>query len=509
MKYLLGTDIGTSGVKTILMNLKGELISCDSQEYNVLTPKPLWAEQWAEVWLEATKKTIAHTVKKSGIKQKDIKAICISGLYGGSGVPLDKNMKSVRPCLIWMDRRAGKESEWALKTIGEKKLKTITHNGSDPYYGFTKMLWIKNNEPENWKRIKLFLPPKDYVIYHLTGKVATDYSSAGNIGGIFDMNTRSWSNELLDEMGIPREMMPETILESTDIVGGLTSEIANELGLEEGMPVCSGGVDCGAANIGLGILEEGVYAATLGSSMCAALISDTKVRGENLIIWPYLYKARELSYNFGGAATAGAIVKWFRDTFGQEELVIQNNGGMDAYNQLNQQAETIPVGSEGLIVLPYFMGERAPLWDSDAKGVIFGLSLAHTKGHVYRAFLEAVAYSLRHAMESTGKNLGEYVYLAGGLMKSKLCRQIFADVTGYPIVCPKYDVEANMGDVILAGIGTGLLTYEDVKEWQMFDEKIYPNSVNQPIYDNYYKLYRSIYKSLKSNMKELSALRDK
>ena len=508
MKYLLGTDIGTSGVKTILMNLNGELISSDSQEYDVLTPKPLWAEQWGEVWLKATKETIANTVKKSGISSKDIKALCVSGLYGGSGIPLDENMKSVRPCLIWMDRRANKESDWALETIGEKQLKEITHNGSDPYYGFTKMLWIKNNEPENWQKIKLFLPPKDYVIYDLTGEVATDYSSAGNIGGIFDMNTRTWSKPMLEAMGIPASMMPAKILESTDIVGGLTADIAKELGLEEGMPVCSGGVDCGAANIGLGILEEGVYAATLGSSMCAALISDTKVRGENLIIWPYLYKAKELSYNFGGAATAGAIVKWFRDTFAQEELAVQKSGGMDAYNQLNLLAEKVPAGCEGLLVLPYFMGERAPLWDSDAKGVIFGLSLAHTKGHVYRAFLEAVAFSLRHAMESTGKNLGEYICLAGGLMKSKLCRQIFADVTGYPVVCPKNDVEANMGDVILAGIGTGLLTYEDVKKWQVFDEKIYPNPQNQRVYDKYYKLYRSIYTSLKDDMKELSTLRD-
>lgn len=509
MKYLLGTDIGTSSVKTILMNLKGELISSDAQEYDVLTPKALWAEQWAEVWLEATKKTIANTVKKSGINAKDIKAICVSGLYGGSGVPVDENMQSVRPCLIWMDRRAQKESDWALKTIGEEKLKKITHNGSDPYYGFTKMLWIKNNEPENWKKIKLFLPPKDFVIYHLTGNIATDYSSAGNIGGIFDMNTRTWSEELLNELGIPKKMMPEKILESTDIVGGLTKDMAKELGLEADMPVCSGGVDCGAANVGLGILEEGIYAATLGSSMCAALISDTKIRGENLIIWPYLYKAKELSYNFAGASTAGAIIKWFRDTFGKEELETQKKTEESAYEQLNKLATNISAGSEGLIVLPYFMGERAPLWDPDAKGVIFGLSLHHSKGHIYRAFLEAVAYSLRHAMESTGKNLGEFIYLAGGLMKSKLCRQIFADVTGYPILCPKNDVEANMGDVILAGIGTNLLSYEDVKEWQVFDKKVYPDAKNQAIYNEYYKQYRKLYSSLKSNMKELSTLRDK
>lgn len=507
MKYLLGTDIGTSGVKTILMSTTGELISSDAQEYDVLTPKHLWAEQWAEVWLNATKKTIANAVKKSKVDIKDIKGICISGLYGGSGVPVDKDMKSVRPCLIWMDRRASKETQWALENIGEEKLKAITHNGADPYYGYTKMLWIKNNEPENWAKIKMFLPPKDYVIYHLTGEIATDYSSAGNIGGIFDMNTRTWSEELLHAMDIPSEMMPQRILESSDIVGGLSEDIAKELGLEPGMPVCSGGVDCGAANIGLGILEEGIYAATLGSSMCAALISsNSKPRGENLIIWPYLYKAKEWSYNFAGAATAGAIVKWFRDTFAQEELKAQAEGAESAYEQLNKKAENIPAGSQGLVVLPYFMGERAPLWDSDAKGVIFGLSLSHSRAHIYKAFIESVAYSLRHAMESTGQDLGEYIYLAGGLMKSKMCRQIFADVTGYAIVCPKNDVEANMGDVILAGIGTGLLKHEDVKKWQVLDEKILPNKTNVEVYNKYYKLYRSLYNNLKGDMKKVSEI---
>lgn len=506
MAYLLGTDIGTSGTKTILMDTEGRLIAQDLQEYDVLTPKPLWAEQWPDVWLAATKRSIANTVEKAGVPREEIKGICISGLYGGSGIPLDARMRPVRPCLIWMDRRAQEEAEWVLAHIGEDRLMEITHNGADPYYGYTKMLWIKNHEPEHWQATKLFLPPNNYVIYELTGEVAIDYSAAGNIGGIFDMNRRTWSQELLDAMGIPLSMMPQRIVESTDIVGGLTKEAAEELGLMEGMPVCAGGVDCGAANIGLGVLEPGVYAAAIGTSMCAALISDRPVRGKGLIIWPYLYKAKELSYYFGGAATAGAIVKWFRNTFAELEMQSAKECGKNAYDLLNEQAEGIPAGSEGLVVLPYFMGERSPVWDSDAKGTILGLSLTHTKAHIYRAFLEAVAYSLRDAMEATGEELGEYILLAGGVTKSRLWRQIFADVTGYPVVCPIHDVEANMGDVILAGIGTGLLTYEDVKKWQVLDEKIMPDQKNHEIYNQYYELYHSVYHHLKEDMKRLGQL---
>lgn len=506
MNYLLGTDIGTSGTKTILMDTQGKLIAQNLQEYDVLTPKPLWAEQWPEVWEHAALASIKNTIAESGVNPQDIRGIAISGLYGGSGIPLDELMNPVRPCMIWMDRRADEEASWVLENIGEEKLLEITHNGADPYYGYTKILWMKNHEPENWEKTRLFLPPNDYVIYKMTGEIAIDYSSAGNIGGIFDMNRREWSEEMMEAMGIPLSMMPQKIVESTDIVGGLTEEMAQELGLWEGMPVIAGGIDCGAANIGLGVFDSGIYAAAIGTSMCAALISDKPVKGKGLIVWPYLYDAKKLSYYFAGGATAGAIVKWFRNTICQFEVEAEKAGGPKAYDVLNAEAEKLPAGSEGLVVLPYFMGERSPVWDSDAKGTILGLSLTHTRAHLYRAFLEAVAYSLRNAMEATGENLGEYILLAGGVTKSKVWRQIFADVTGYPVVCPIYDVEANMGDVMLAGIGTGLLTYEQVKQWQVLDEKIMPNQQNHEKYNEYYAVYQSVYENLKEDMKKLSKI---
>lgn len=506
MNYLIGTDIGTSGTKSILMDTEGNLLAQDLIEYDVLTPQMLWAEQWPEVWVDAVKKTIKSVVEKANVDRKKIKAIGISGLYGGSGIPLDDSMNPVRPCLIWMDRRATKETDWVLEHIGEQKLQEITANGVDPYYGFTKMLWIKNNEPENWNKTKLFLPPNAYAIYKLTGEIAIDYSSAGNIGGIFDMNTHTWSEKLLNEMGIPLSMMPDRLVESTEIIGGLTNDIANELGLEAGTPVVNGGVDAGAANIGMGIFEPGIYAAAIGTSMCAALVEKDALKDRGLIVWPYPYDSKNLSYNFSGGATAGAITRWFRDNFAQLELEIEKNGGANAYEQLNIEVEKIPAGSEGLIVLPYFMGERSPVWDQDAKGTILGLSLAHTKTHIYRAFMEAVAYSLRESIESTGKDLGEYIIIAGGVTKSKLWKQIFADVTGYPIVTPINDTEANLGDVMLAGIATGEVNIDDVKKWQILDEKIMPNPSNQKLYDDYYELYKKLYIDLKENMSILSNL---
>jgi xylulokinase len=301
MNYLIGTDIGTSGTKSIIMDTDGNLISQDLQEYDILTPKPLWAEQWPDVWLDAVKCSIKNAREKGNVAPKDIKGISISGLYGGSGVPLDENWNPVRPCLIWMDRRAQKEQKWVEENVGIERIARITHNGTDPYYGFTKILWIKNNEPENWAKTKLFLPPNSYVIYKLTGETAIDYSSAGNIGGIFDMERRTWSVELLEAMGIPVSMMPQRIVESSDIVGTLTCKAAAEMGLMEGTPVCAGGVDCGVASLGLGVFESGSYAVSIGTSMCAALVHDRPIHGKGLIEWPYVKDAKRLTYSFGGS----------------------------------------------------------------------------------------------------------------------------------------------------------------------------------------------------------------
>jgi xylulokinase len=506
MEYLIGTDIGTSGTKTIVMDTKGNLISSDLQEYGVLTPKPLWAEQWPDVWADAAVRSIKSAVAASGVAPGDVKGLCVSGLYGGSGIPLDENMKPIRPCIIWMDRRASEQGKWVLENIGEEKLLRITHNGADPYYGFTKILWIKDNEPENWGKAKLFLTPNGYVAYLLTGEVAIDYSSAGNIGGIFDMNERSWSKELMDEMGIPLSLMPSRIVDSSDVVGRLTINAAKQLGLEPGTSVCAGGIDCGVASLGMGVYTPGVYAASIGTSMCAALVHDKPIKAKGLIEWPYVHDGKRLSYSFGGGATAGALIRWFRDNFASLEMENQKNGGKNAYAVLDEEAESVPPGSGGLIVLPYLMGERSPVWDTDAKGVIFGLSLSHTRANVYRAVLEAVAYSLRHSMECTGEDLGDCILAAGGVVKSKLFRQMLADVTGYPVACPLNDVEANLGDVILAGIGTGTLSWDDVKAWSAMDAKVEPDKAAKEAYDKYYGMYRSIYSSLKGDMKKMSEL---
>ena len=504
MNYLIGTDIGTSGTKTIIMDTNGNLVASSLEEYDVITPRPLWAEQWPDVWVDAVKATIKDVITRSKVRPEDVKGICISGLYGGSGIALDEDMNPIRPCLIWMDRRAGAQEAWLDENIGKQRIYTASHSGTDPYYGYTKILWVKDNEPENWARTKLFLPPNAYAIYKLTGKIAIDYSSAGNIGGIFDPATRSWSEEMLAAMGIPRSMMPQKIVESSDIVGGLTDSVARELGLAAQTPVCAGGVDCVVATLGMGVFESGTYAVAIGTSMCAAFVHEKPLPESDLIEMPYVKDAQTLSYSFGGSATAGALIKWFRDNFSALEKQKEENGGESAYAALDKEAANIAAGSEGVVVLPYFMGERSPVWDTDARGVIFGLSLSHSRAHVYRAFLEAVAFSLRHTIESTGVDVGDTILVAGGVVKSKLWRQIIADVTGKNIICPIGDVEANLGDVMLAGVGTGCLSWEDISGWKTLGDKVVPDRPVHEKYNKTYETYRSLYTAIAGEFKKHS-----
>jgi len=220
---------------------------------------------------------------------------------------------------------------------------------------------------------------------------------------------------------------------------------------------------------------------------------------------PYVVDSDRLLYTFGGAATAGAVLKWFRDNFAQLEISSERKDGKSAYKVLDKEAEKIDAGSQGLIILPYFMGERCPIWDVNARGTIFGLTLSHTKAHIYRAIMEAVAYSLKHTMENvhTGTSLGDKLIITGGVTKSKLWRQIFADVTGYSILCPRNEVEAPLGDIFLAGAGTGVIGYEETRKWVEFDERIIPDPESNRIYDKYYDQYKNIYLQLKENMKNM------
>ena len=500
MAYLVGTDIGTLGAKSVLVDLDGEVLATAFEEYGVITPQQGWAEQWPDVWVQAAFSTIKRVVEGSKVDPGDVAGACISSLYGGSGIPVDDEMNPLRPCIIWADRRATEECRWVRDRLGVEPIFKVTGNVIDPYYGYTKMLWIREHEPGIWSRIHRFVTPNAYCIHGLTGVESVDLSSAGNYGGIFDIHRRTWSEGMMEELGIPRSLFPEEILSSEEVVGETTVEGAMRTGLRRGTPICAGGIDAPMSALAGGAILDGDLASMLGTSMCNGFISHRPRLSSKLVNFPYVVNGRRHTYSFTGVATAGYCVRWFRDELGKSEQAMAADLGEDAYHLLDQEAERVPAGSDGLIFLPHMMvGERAPYWDEHLRGAFLGLSVFHTRAHLFRAVLEGVAYAMRYSIEAAreaGLPVRRATLVDGGA-KSPLWRQIIADVTGLEMDYIPEAVGAPLGDALLAGLGAGVIDDHRVIEGWLGDKvRMVPDQGRRGIYDGYYALYK---RSLEAN----------
>lgn len=508
-KLLIGVDIGTQGTKGVLVSPNGGVLSTATVEYGVLHPHPLWAEQWPDVWLNASCTVIQRLIQ--GRDARAIAGVCISGLYGGSGIPLDARMKPVRPCLIWMDRRAIEEVEWVRQNVDLDHLFSITGNWVDSYFGYTKLLWIKHKEPEHWQKISIFLPPNSYVNFRLTDNVAIDHSSAGNLGGLYDIHTHRWSEEMAEVLGIPLKRMPERIVASKEVIGEITGEGSKLTGLARGTPMLAGGIDAPMATFAAGALSRGDNVAMMGTSTCWGIIHTGDGFAPELVSMPHVIGEGKEIYTWAGSATSGALARWFRDTLAQTEIEQAGQTGQDAFQLLDEAAEKVRPGCEGLLALPYFMGERAPLWDPHARGAWVGLTLSHTKAHLFRALLEATAYALRHSIEegeAAALPLKKETIVVGGVAKSPLWLSILADITGRPIRTLETDgIGAPLADAFLVGLTIRLVNHrEQIRQWIRYTEPFLPDPRRHALYDQYYRVYRRLYKDLKDEFNTLAKL---
>lgn len=498
MPYVLGVDIGTQSTKALLIDtVSGRIVAQHSKSYQPDTPRPLWAEQHAEVWLDAVAACIAGCMARAAVPPGEVAALCVSSLYGGSGIPVDEAMQPLHPCLIWMDRRAEEEVAWVRATIDQDRLFDITGNGVDSYYGYTKMLWLKRYRPEVWARTRHLLPPNAYVAHALTGALAVDHSSAGNIGGVYDMRARAWSDEMLGLLGIPRAMMPDRLVESSAQVGALRAEWAGRLGFQAGTPVVAGGVDAAVATLAAGATRQGQHVAMIGTSMCWGSIAKTADARHGLVAMPHVFNGLQDLYVFGGAITAGASVSWF-----QEQL-----GAALPLSTLDAEAAGIGAGADGVVFLPYLMGERSPVWDGRASGAFVGLSLYHTRAHLYRAVLEGVTFALRHNIEAGRRNLqalDDTLIVVGGAAHSDLWMQVAADITGYPVQTIGQNVEAALGAALLAGLGIGLVTPgQAAGGWVSLVPRAQPDPAARDAYDRLFGVYIDLYPALRDTMHRL------
>ena len=507
MSYLLGIDIGTSSTKTILFDTDGAAVASAVGEYPMYQPKNGWAEQEADDWWNATKASIGEVMAKSKINPRDIAGIGLSGQMHGL-VMLDGDSRPLRRSIIWCDQRTALECEQITSLVGAEKLIEITANPALTGFTASKIMWVKNNEPEIYAKCRKILLPKDYIRFKLTGEFATEVSDASGMQ-LLDVPNRRWSDYVADKLGIDIDMLGK-VYESPEITGTLTKEAAESCGLCEGIPVVGGAGDQAASAVGNGIVKPGAVSATIGTSgvVFAHL--------ENLAI-DKLGRAHTFCHAVPGAwhvmgvtQGAGLSYKWFRDNFMTSEKYTAEQLGFDPNTLIDEIAETSPPGANGLVYLPYLMGERTPHLDADCRGVFFGLSAMHQKKDMLRAVLEGVVFSLADCLgiiREMGTNPG-FVYAAGGGANSRLWRQMMADIMGIEIAVNTSTESGALGVAILAGVGTGV--YGSVEEAcndiikakssQLPDEK------NRALYAKLYELYGGLYTSLKQDFAKLAKI---
>jgi sugar (pentulose or hexulose) kinase len=489
MTCVIGTDIGTSSTKSVVVDVEtgDSLATASSSGYQPDSPMTKWSQQDAEVWMNACLESIRRSLALSkirGVNPDDVSAICISALNPGSGIPLDKQLRPIHPALIWNDTRAVKEARDAVQRIGQERLAAITGNTSDPYFGFTKMLWIKNNLLKIWDRTCKFATPNGYAAYLLTGTLLYDLCYAGNLGGIFDINRLDWSDELLNELDIPRDKLPD-LIPSDQIVGEVNSRGAELTGLKKGTPVAAGGDDAPTSALGSGAVDDGEHNFMCGTSGCWNMIQDNRVKPwkmtTKLINYPFVVEATHKLESFGGSKTTGHCFRWFANLTSTTERA------------LDEQAEASLAAEKGISFIPQMMGERTPDWNPSRFGSFHGLAGMPTRGELYRAILESVALDLlRHEAPAgnAGIDLSKIMLISGPTAKSRAYRRILADVTGYRVLYATRSNEAPGGDALIAALASKQVRDARViKKWLKLDEEevTEPNDATHRKYLEYFE----------------------
>jgi xylulokinase len=507
MKYLLGIDVGTTGAKTLIIDEKGQIVASVTEEYPLYTPHPLWAEQEPEDWWEATVKSIRRALKEAALKTADIAGVGLTGQMHGM-VMLDGRGKVLRRCIMWNDQRTAAQCEYITNTIGRQRLLELTLNPVFPGFTAPKIVWTRENEPEAYGQAAKVLLPKDYIRYRLTGAYVTEVSDASGTS-LLDVANRRWSKTVLDELNIPLSWMPDCV-ESPDITGRITNEVAELTGLPVGLAVVGGAGDQAASAVGTGIVEPGLVSVTMGTSGVVFCYTDRPTRDPEGRLHAFCHAVPGKWHAMGVTLSAGGSLRWFRDTLALCEKTVSGLSGVSSYEILDAEAANAPAGCEGLIFMPNLTGERTPYPDPNARGAFVGLTLRHDKRHMVRSVLEGVAYSLRDSIElflEMGIPI-QQVRATGGGARSLRWRQILADVFGTELVTINVTESTAYGACLLAGVGTKL--YASVP--QACDatirivDRIEPNAPNRDTYNEYYPIYSSLHRSLKPAFDAVAAI---
>jgi xylulokinase len=495
--FFLGIDVSTTGSKALLVDEKGVVASTASSPHTLQTPRPLWSEQDPHEWWQAVTASIHSVFQQAGTSGESVRAIGLTGQMHGL-VLLDGAGEVLRPAILWNDQRTQSQCDEIHKRVGKERLIQITGNVALTGFTAPKILWVQQNEPEIFAKARHILLPKDYIRYRLTGEFAMDKADgSGTI--LFDLKQRAWSAEILSTLGIPSEWMPPTF-EGPAFTGKITAEAAAVTGLMVGIPVAAGGGDQAAQAVGVGAVEPGVVALTVGTSGVVFATTPSALVEPQGRLHAFCHAVPGMWHFMGVMLSAAGSLQWYRDTLA---------AGV-SFDDLLREAESIPAGCEGLQFLPYLSGERTPYPDPLARGAWVGLTLRHGRGHLTRAVLEGVSFGLKDSftlIQNAGLGEIRQVRASGGGTKGALWRQILASVLEAELVTVNTAEGAAYGAALLAGVGAGV--WKDVPSACQTAIKITgstrPDPAQMDVYQKAYPFYRELYPALKPRFDKIGA----
>ncbi len=504
-RLLLGIDIGTSSSKGVLVNLEGQIVAQHSVPHGFDIPRPGWAEQDADaVWWHDFCLISQHLIQKAAINPQRIAGVACSAI-APTMLPLDASHQPLRPAILYgIDTRASREIGELTQTIGadaifERSGQLLSAQSVGP-----KVLWYRRHQPELFQKTRKIVTAATYLVFRLTGRFVLDYYVAPYFAPFFDVHRLAWDESIVETI-CPIEWLPETRW-SVEQAGRVTAKAAAETGIPAGTPVAVGTADAAAEAVAAGAVEPGDLMVMYGTTLF--LIQTTAEYRPHRDLWASVHIMSGHAILAAGLSTSGALLAWFRDEFAHAERELESKTGVNAFALLAEKAARVSPGSDGLITLPYLSGERTPINDVRAKGLIFGLTLLHGSAHVYRSCLEGIAYGLRHNIEAMGEvdAWPRRLVAIGGGAKDPLWLQICSDVTGLPQDVPRQTIGAAFGDAYLAGYAAGI--YHDSRPlrqtWVKIDHTIAPLPQAKGIYDQLYPIYRDLYRDTRRHMHRLA-----
>lgn len=503
MRYIIGVDIGTTSTKSIAFDLKGKVISKKSIEYPILNPRPSYSEQDPEEIFTAVLNSV-KSITGENVNNELLGVSFSSAMH--SVITVDSTGHPLTNCIIWADTRSNEYAQKIKNSEIGHNIYMKTGTPIHPMSPLCKLAWMKDNMKDIMDKAHKFISIKEYIFFKLFGKYIIDYSIA-SATGLFDIHELKWNEEALKLAGITEEKLSEPVVPAY-IIRGIIDGYDNFMGIDKDVPFVVGGSDGCLANLGTNAIKPGDAAVTIGTSGAIRVIANKPKNDEKERIFSYILT--EDHFVLGGPVNNGGVIfRWFRDNFSPLEIQAAKEMGIDPYILLTEKALGVPAGSEGLIFLPYLLGERAPHWDANSRGVYFGINIKHTRDHFIRALLEGIifgVYSVGKALEETTGEINT-IYATGGFARSKVWVQILADVFNKKVCVAESYESSCLGAAVIGMKALGAIEdIEEVRELVPISREFYPDAKNHEVYMKTFEIYSRLYDKLKDEFTEIVGL---